>query len=198
MTEKTGKRILWLAVIGFFGGMGYLAANVWGKIWGATDVQFTFENRIPFVPNAIIIYLLIFPFLLTPVFLVKKYSDFVLVAGAYALLVFVSVVIFFQFPTTMERPDVAIRGFTGWLFGIMRAVDGEYNLFPSLHVSSVVFAAFVNGFFCPKAKWPSWAGAVLISTSTLLVKQHAIVDVLGGAVLGVVGYLVLRVLRRQE
>lgn len=194
--EKIGKRFLWLLMISVLGGLGYLAANVWGKLIGATDVQFAFENHIPFVPNAIIAYLLIFPFLLTPVFLVKKYSDFALVIGVYGLLVFVSVVIFFQFPTTMTRPNVAIHGFAGWLFDIIRAVDGEYNLFPSLHVSSVVFVALVNGFFCPKAKWPSWVCAVLISASTLLVKQHAVVDVLGGAGIGVSAYILLRLLRR--
>lgn len=196
MIEKKGKRFFWLALLGGLGAAGYLAANVWGRVWGATDVQFAFENHIPFVPDAIIAYLLIFPFLLAPVFLVKRYSDFIPVLGVYAALVFVSLVIFFQFPTIMARPNTPVYGFAGWLFGIIRAIDGPNNLFPSLHVSSVVYVAQVNGFFCPKAKWPSWVCAVLISVSTLLVKQHAVVDVLGGAVFGTAAYMLLWFLRR--
>lgn len=196
LIEKTRKRFLWILVVGGLGAAGYLAANIWGKLIGAADVQFVFENRIPFAPEAIIVYLLIFPFLLSPVFLVKKYSDFVLVIAAYGALVFVSFVIFFQFPTTMARPDAPTGGFVGWLFGIMRAIDGPNNLFPSLHVSSVVFVAHVNGFFCPKTKWLSWICAVSISASTLFVKQHAVVDVAGGAIFGAAAYALLRVLRR--
>lgn len=195
--EKIEKRFFWLAILGVGSAILYFLTNAWGKVAVARDVQFSFENYIPFVPGAIIAYLLIFPFLLTPVFLVKKYRDFATVVVAYAALIIVSLLIFFRFPTTMERPDAAVHGFVGWLFGAVRAVDGKCNLFPSLHVSSVVYVALVNGFFCPKAKCPSWVCAALISVSTLLVKQHAAVDVLGGALFGIAAYkLLLWLLRR--
>lgn len=207
MTERKAKRLLWLALVGGLGAAGYLGTNAWGKFIDmkdalgksviAANVQFSFENYIPFVPEAIIAYLLIFPFLLSPIFLVKKYRDFALIAAVYALLVFVSLVIFFRFPTTMARSAVPTHGFVGWLFGIVRGVDGDYNLFPSLHVSSVVYAALVNGFFCPKAKGPSWVCAAAIGVSTLLVKQHAVADVLGGVLFGTAAYIALRVMRRR-
>jgi len=198
LIEKIRERFVWLAVLVSLSAAGYLAVNAGGKLRNATDVQFVFENSIPFVPNAIIIYLLIFPFLLAPVFIVKKYADFIEVLAIYAVLVVVSLATFFAFPTTMARPSIPAGGFIGRLFSVIWAVDGPHNLFPSLHVSSVVFAALVNGFFCPKAKLPSWLGAVLISVSTLFVKQHALVDVLGGAVFGASAYILLRLLRRKE
>ncbi len=198
MIEKIKQRFFWLAVLVSLSGIGYLAANAWGKLWGALSVQFSFEECIPFMPDAIFAYLLIFPFLLAPVFIVKKYSDFAAVLAAYALLVVISLAIFFQFPTTMARPRAPDFGFVGWLFSAVRTIDGPNNLFPSLHVSSVVYVALVNGYFCPKAKWISWVCVILISISTLLVKQHALVDVFGGAVLGLSAYVLLRVLRRQE
>ncbi len=196
--EKIKQRFFWLAVLVGASGIGYLLANNWGKIYGAINVRFSFEERIPFVPNAIFVYLLVFTFLLMPVFIVRKYADFIEVLAIYALLVAVSLATFFAFPTTMERPHAPDFGFVGWLFGAVRAIDGPNNLFPSLHVSSVVYVAFVNGYFCPKAKWISWICAILVSVSTLLVKQHALVDVFGGAVLGATAFVLLWVLRRKE
>jgi len=198
LIEKKGKRFLWLILLGGVGGIWYLAANAWGKLLGATDVQFNFENCIPFVPNAIFAYFLIFPFLLTPVFLVKKYNDFISIAVCYAALIFASVVIFFQFPTTMTRPGLPADEFMGWLFSIVRTIDGPNNLFPSLHVSSVTYVAFVNGHFCPKARWLSWLCATVISISTLLVKQHALADVLGGIVFGAAAFILLWLLREKK
>lgn len=184
MIEKKLKRIWLLFLVGVLGGIAYIFANYWGSLLGAMDIQFNFERNIPFVPEAIVAYLLFFPFMLTPVFTVKKYGDFVVVVGAYAILIFVSVVIFMNHPTTMYRPSVTTAGFIGWIFSVIRRIDGPNNLFPSLHVSSVVFVAFVNGYFRPKTRILSWLVAILISVSTLLVKQHALVDVIGGAIFG--------------
>lgn len=197
MIEKIQKRFLWLSILVSLGGIGYLASNAWGAVFGARNIQFSFEDGIPFVSNAVFAYLLAFPFLLITVFVIKKYNDFTVVFGIYAVIIFVSLAIFFQFPTTMVRPHAPESGIVGWLFGIMRKIDGPNNLFPSLHVSSVVFMALVNGYFLPKSKWLSIMCAVLISISTLLIKQHAILDVLGGGILGFMGYLVLWLLRRQ-
>lgn len=197
MVEAKVKRIFFTSIIGILAGAFYLFINWWGGKLNPYHIQMFWDSRIALVPNAIIVYLLIFPFLTAPLFLVKKWNDFAAVLAAYSALVGASFLVFLVFPTTMERSLAPEGGFIGWLFSAVRRIDGKNNLFPSLHVSSVVYAALVNGRFCPAAKWPSWACAVLISISTVLTKQHAVADVLGGVVFGVLSYLLLLRLLKQ-
>lgn len=198
MKDTKANRLKCAAAVGAMGGIAYLAANAWASLAGAKDIQFGFEKNIPFVPEAVFIYLLIFPFFLAPVFLIEKYRDFLLVAGVYFNLVTVSVIIFFVFPTTMERPAATVSGLAGKILNAVWVIDGKNNLFPSLHVSSVVFIALANGYFCRKSRLMSAVLALIISLSTLLVKQHTILDVLGGAVFGFGAFWLLRIFKEKE
>jgi membrane-associated phospholipid phosphatase len=77
---------------------------------------------------------------------------------------------------------------------ILQAQDPATNTFPSLHVAnSLLCTAALH-----RAGHPAWRGvavlAACIAVSVLLVKQHWIADVLGGAVLAGAGTAVLRAL----
>lgn len=173
-------------------------ANLWGNLWDAANISTRLDAQIPFIPGFVFIYLLIFPFLALPIFLVEKFDDFLLVAVFFAIMVLLSVTIFMSFPTTMRRPEITGGTISGGILLFLRAVDGPFNLLPSLHVSSVTYVALVNGHFCRRSRIPSWILAVLISASTLFVKQHVIWDVLGGTVVGAVFFAVLRILKRPS
>jgi len=198
LPEKIGRRIILTSVIGALGGLGYLMSNWVGLLWGAWEISFDFEKNIPFVPGFVYFYVLVYPLLVSPVFTVKKYEDFLDVILGYSVLIAVSLAIFMTLPTRIERPEHNLAGFAGWLFNAIYTVDGPCNLFPSLHVSSSVYISFTNGYFCPKLKWISWLIAILISISTILIKQHAIIDVAGGVGFGAVVYIFIRILRAQE
>lgn len=159
-------------------------ANSWGRLIGGWNIQFEFEKYIPFIPWMLLIYFLIFPYLATLIFTVPKYQDFFKAVCGYFLITIVSVAVFFCVPTTMLRPEIAADGWLRYFFDAIYYVDGPHNLFPSLHVSSVSYVGFVNWRFCKKFRILSAALAVLICLSTLTVKQHAILDVLGGLGLG--------------
>jgi len=166
------------------GGGSYLLANNWGGTVGGWNIQLEFERHIPFIPATIFIYWLIFPYLATPVFTVKKYEDFFKVICGYLVTTFVSASVFFLFPTTMARPELAADSWLKPLFEAIYFLDGPYNLFPSLHVSSVSYVGFVNWRFCERFRIPSVLSAILICLSTLTVKQHAVLDVIGGLAVG--------------
>jgi len=198
LIEKKAWRLLLTAIIVSVSAGLYLLANHFGKIFGAWNIELPLDGRIPFVPKAIFIYLLIFPFLAAPIFLVKKHRDFFHVIAVYFLLVLSSVSAFMLLPTTMARPMAPEFGVTGFLFWLMRQVDGPHNLFPSLHVSSVFYIALVIGRFCRAAIMSSIFCAVLISLSTLLVKQHLILDVAGGLVFGIGAYIAFWVINARR
>lgn len=185
MTENFGKRIFWCMALTVVGGGLYLLNNHWGSIAGGLNVQRAFEKNIPFISWTILIYYLIFPYLAMPVFTVPKYGDFCKVICGYFVITAVSAAIFFTIPTTMPRPDIVADGWMRYLFEGIYFVDGPHNLFPSLHVSSVSYVGFINWRFCGKKFGVASALlAILICLSTLTTKQHAVVDVVGGVMLG--------------
>lgn len=103
----------------------------------------------------------------------------------------ISFIVFVLFPTTMSRPEV--NGLTVWetFMRFLYWIDAPDNLFPSLH--------------CMIA-WLCWGGirrnrrvplpwriaallmAVAVCLSTLTIRQHVLMDVVGGILLSELSY----------
>ena len=72
---------------------------------------------------------------------------------------------------------------SNWAVSVLYSLDPPYNLFPSLHLSLALLAAF--------SAWKAkrlygvgvGVGVGLVAVAVCTVKQHVLVDVLGGAVL---------------
>lgn len=109
---------------------------------------------------------------------------------AHVLSLFVFLLCFLFLPTTNTRPEVT--GHSLWDFGmrIIYASDTPTNLFPSLHCQFSWLCC--RGL--KKNKAPKWfqvfayVFTLLIFVSTLTTKQHVIVDVLSGWLLGEVAF----------
>ncbi|MGQ9720309.1 MAG: phosphatase PAP2 family protein [Candidatus Jordarchaeum sp.] len=77
-----------------------------------------------------------------------------------------------------------------WALWLVYANDTPLNCFPSLHAAISTMIAFA--FWQEKRSygWASWPIAIAVMISTLLVRQHVIVDEIAGALLALlVGYL---------
>lgn len=103
----------------------------------------------------------------------------------------VSFVIFYYFPTTVERPLVIGGGFFNYAMRIVYSSDNPYNCFPSIHVLN---ATLVTMFLMSREKsmkFNLWAltSCILINLSTLFVKQHVVLDVVGGVTLALIMYM---------
>lgn len=101
-------------------------------------------------------------------------------------------VIFYFFPTTVERPDVIGGGIFNYLMRVVYASDNPYNCFPSIHVLN---ATLVTLFLMSKEKsfgFNLWAllSGVLINLSTLFTKQHVVLDALAGTTLAFIMYTI--------
>lgn len=107
----------------------------------------------------------------------------------------VAAAVFVAFPTVYPREmfplpygasasDVELVGF--W-----RGLDTPANCFPSLHVSTCMlcFAAYGSGPL-RRFRYAAAAAAALLVASTLTFKQHYVVDLVGGAALGLASYWV--------
>lgn len=84
------------------------------------------------------------------------------------------------------------------------SIDTNTNVLPSVHVLGVMAAVFAI-WHTPGMKTTIWRiasllWAVLVIASTLLIKQHAFIDIIAAFVVGALGYLVVYVFigRRRD
>ena len=105
---------------------------------------------------------------------------------------------FIVLPTRIERPAVEGSGFIAWLMKLVYAGDLPANLFPSIHC--------MDSWFCFRGaigmkRVPRWYAplmlifTLLVFASTVLVKQHVLVDIPAGILVAELGLLLSDKLR---
>ena len=105
----------------------------------------------------------------------RRMTAAILVAGA----VFVIMPLQFAFP----RPQPA--GWTGPIFDALHGFDRPYNMFPSLHIAIwMILAGTYDRHTRGGIRMLTHAWFGLIALSTVLTRQHHVIDVAGGFVLG--------------
>jgi membrane-associated phospholipid phosphatase len=158
-------------------------AGAW--IW---DPCLACEARIPYAPTWIWVYIAYYPLCFSPVLLPeirKERGAFWRTVGAYLLQFGLGFVFFWLVPSRMTRPLAAGEGLTRTAMEWTYLIDPGFNIFPSLHVSILVFTCWIFGRFQGKAGGLLlWTATALVTASTLLVKQHCLVDLVAAAVLG--------------
>ena len=157
----------------------------------------TLDDRIPFIAVSVWAYLWVLLSALLPLFVVRCSDLFRRTAIGYAIVIAISLVFFTVFPVTsiplrVPRTMLDVSRFSDWAVSLLYSVDPPYNLFPSLHLSMATLAAlsvWKARKSCGVAVFLS-VGFASASVSTL--KQHCLVDVLGGVALGtLVGVLII-------
>lgn len=169
------------------------------------DISLPFpDGGIPFWRWAIIIYIFSYVFWLIGFLKIARderqlcYEMF----SGELLAKLLTLTIFLIFPTVMaSRPDVfPVENPFDWLTRMIYDLDPPDNLFPSMHCMES-WIVLRGAFRCRNLRHPTvWRvfclGMTLaIFASTLLVKQHVFLDVLGGVAVAEAGLLLTRVLR---
>jgi len=147
------------------------------------------ELAIPFVPEAVVAYLSIYPLVLAAPFIVRGRREFLLMAWSLNLLILVAGVIFLLLPGQLAYAPPARFGAFPGLYRLADEMNLTYNLVPSLHVALSVFCSLVFAARAGRTGRVFLLGwAVVIALSTLLTHQHHVLDVLTGGLLAVVIY----------
>lgn len=148
------------------------------------------DHVIPFNPHFIWVYHTFLPVVaITLIFLLKKKALFIKATVALLMATIILASFYIIFPSFYPRDNfVDSSSLSGFIVELTRRLDGAQNTFPSSHVTfSWLAAFFINlSAYAQKNSWIKvgyivWA--ILISVSTLAVKQHYIVDVLAGFML---------------
>lgn len=180
------KRALYLASIILTSGMyAFLNTNILGKIY---HIPCWIDKIIPFNKYFIIFYLSWYIYIgVTMTYYIvrdeKRYFKLLWGINAGMIACFI-VYIFFQ--TTVPRPEVYGNDVFTILVKFIYGRDNPYNCFPSIHVfESIIIAIYVNrdSSFNISTKLLSSFFALMITISTLYVKQHYFYDAVSGIVL---------------
>lgn len=112
---------------------------------------------------------------------------------SYMLGLIISYIVFFFYQTTVLRPTVTGNDFLSWLLLIVWGNDKPYNCFPSIHV--IVCYIIVRGIaVCKEKSRAKTISAAVVSffiiISTLFVRQHVIMDVLSGMIVGELAFMI--------
>jgi membrane-associated phospholipid phosphatase len=159
-----------------------------GELRGAAfDPALAVDAAWPFVPQAVFVYLIAYVIILAlfavrrePAFLNHAYLNFIVMNLAAFLL--------FALLPTMGPERTALPSDASAILSFMFQLDARWNAFPSLHVANPTLIAMLalreRG-----AEALSLAllfVALAIAISTLLVRQHYLLDVVGGMLLAMV------------
>lgn len=146
------------------------------------DFSMGLDQIVPFLPIFIFPYFTSYFIVFMPYFCITKQKYFRRIAWAYFVTLSLGYLIFLIYPVKMLRPEIASDGFIFQLMQMFYTLDHPYNSFPSLHVALSFLSAGACFQFHHKYWWTiPWA--TLIAVSTLLVKQHYVLDVIGGLLL---------------
>ncbi len=172
-------------------GLGGLFFLVYGPVnaWTATlaevpSLWLAWERELPFVPWMVVPYFSLDLFFVLAFFATRDRVELHRHGLRVAVAILVSAALFLLFPLRFgfERPPV--EGWPAAWFALL-GFDLPYNQCPSLHISlSVIVWPLVRRLAEGWRRLLLGVWFCLIAASTLLVYQHHFVDLLGGAVIG--------------
>lgn len=149
------------------------------------------DDLIPYRPNWVWIYsCLYYPAILYTNLMVQSPREFTHLAMSYVLLLALQMAFFLAFPVVTPeewRPATEARGPSERFLAFVQRLDSRSNSFPSMHTSVAMLTALhLRGSL---GAW-AWIFPALIGMSCLFTKQHYVIDVPAGAILGWMVYYV--------
>lgn len=188
---EIGKRVGQLLLVYYvYGGIGYYAVGWRARVAGdAVLLRLEWDDRIPFSSRFVWVYVVHYVLPVLMVVLVPRiphYRDMLL---SFAVVFTLSFAVFIVYPVGVIRPADPGPDLSGRLLDFIYAVDRpETNAFPSLHVAVSVLTALIVWHNARGLGTVFLLAAAGISISTLYVKQHWILDVGAGTLLGAAAY----------
>ena len=188
--NKVTITVYWLAIIFsfVFNCLVYSGSRMIAGGWYHHNIETGVDRSLPFVPQFLVIYFGCYLFWAVNYILIarqERRSVYQFFTGDFISRC-ICLGFFLAYPTTNTRPLITDGGLWNqaalWLYSI----DAADNLFPSIHCLVSWFCYLgIRG----RKEIPVWYQrvsmviAVLVFASTLLTKQHVIVDVAGGILL---------------
>ena len=161
------------------------------------DMARPVDKKIPLIPQSVYIYAMWYPLLFFyPIYLYSlSRAVWLVYLMAIGLNVIVSLVIYALYPTSFQRPEPPDSMLSGKILRLLYVLNYKgLNCMPSMHCSQC-FIILLSACFCGMSGVMPVVPAigvgilaVMIVESTVLTKQHVIMDMLAALPVGIVCY----------
>ena len=182
------RRFVWLIILLAFL-MLYFPIN--RLVIGGWALSLPIDKYIPLYPPALVPYLLgSLLFIGFPIWaaLYSEKGEFEAYIISFFTATLVSYIVYIALPTYVIRPDVISQDYFSKAIVLLYQNDFPHNAAPSGHTFYTLISLLYIKRWRPRLLTMSLTIAVLIIASTMLTKQHYVVDVLSGLVLGFTAY----------
>lgn len=148
------------------------------------------DHWIPFQPTTLFAYLSLWFYVGVAPGLQRSFRELAVYGLWSGALCLAGLAVFYVWPTAVPPLTIDVSGFAG--FAMLQGVDATGNAFPSMHVAIAMFTVihledvFRNARAPAVLRWINVVWFAAIVWSTLAVRQHVVLDVVGGSVLGLV------------
>lgn len=143
------------------------------------------DQALPVVSILVVPYLIFLPFYWAAlVYSYVKGSRFVAFSVAHLAIFLAGSLVFMIYQTTVIRPAILSQDLFSPALNLLYEIDPPYNAFPSLHVAAAVLTAIYSLTIRGRFTTPVLIFMAIVIPSTVLLKQHYLIDLVGGLVLG--------------
>ena len=170
----------------------YYATRLITRNMAHFDLSLPVDAAIPFIPAFAVIYVLAYVQWIVGYILIARDSRELcrrVIAGEI-ISKLICMALFLLVPTTMARCRIVSDSFFSRFVGTIYRLDAADNFFPSIHCleSWVCFrGAMQMKRVKPWYRYFTLAFSLLVFASTVLIKQHAAVDIAGGVLTAEIG-----------
>lgn len=173
---------LYASVMAIYFATGSIARPPW------VPMRSPLDDLVPFVPAAMLGYGLVYVVPLSLLWLERTEAGVRRMWRAALAAYAIAAPFFVLLPVEDADPPLIPVSWDEHLLAWNRAADTSQNLFPSMHVGLATLLALVGARRSRAWGLALGAAAVVIAASTLLVKQHYVVDLPAGAIVGWLGF----------
>lgn len=171
-----------------------------GELRGAAfDPALAVDAAWPFVPGAVFVYLLAYV-IIVALFAVRRSARFLNHAYLNFIVMNLTAFAIFALAPSMGPERAALPADASPILAFMFQLDARWNAFPSLHVANPTLVALLalreRG--ADALSIALLLVALAIAVSTLLVRQHYLLDVVGGMLLAGVVFATLWTTKKSD
>jgi membrane-associated phospholipid phosphatase len=158
------------------------------------------ERHLPFEPRFTLLYVAVYPLAMLPAFLLRDAALMGRLVRGWIAMILVADACFVLFPVAVDRPELTgvAPSYGRWALSLVYGTDPSSNCLPSTHCAMALWAALALSRHDRRLGVWAWATALAIGGSTLLLRQHYLVDVLAGYALAIVAWKVFVVAPQGE
>ena len=161
------------------------------------DISLPIDAAIPFIPAFSVIYVLAYIQWVAGYILITRDSRELCrrVVTGEIISKLICMALFLLYPTTMARAEIVSDGPFDTLVRYIYRMDAAENFFPSIHCLES-WVCFRGAMWMKKTgRWYRYFSllfSLLVFASTVLIKQHAAVDIIGGILTAEIGQQIAR------